>query len=147
MIETGLRTLLLEQDGITAIAGAQVVENVRFERIFNEWPAQGVEPPFIVVRQTEFDPMEALDGTYGLQATDFEIDCYSRDFSEAARLADQVSEYLKDYSGPAGPSDVIKSVNWTMKRTNPLVEDAGGDLRSHIITLGFHILHQLATDV
>ncbi len=141
-ITTGLRTLLLTQTGITAICKPQRIGSVTFPGVFNEYPAQGFAPPFVLISQTSLDPLVALDGTYGLRFTDFDFDCYSRDYTEAVQLGDIVEAFIKDYTGQAGPSDTIKAVIFENRRYDEVFEDQGGDTRQHIQEISVVIHHQ-----
>jgi len=64
-IEIGLRTLLLAQASITALAPAQTVGGVSFDAVFLDNAAEGVKPPYVIITQTGHDPYKRLDGTGG----------------------------------------------------------------------------------
>ena len=59
-IETGLRTLLLAQASITAIAPAQTIGGISYPAIFTEYPEQSFQAPFIVISQTACPNRAAL---------------------------------------------------------------------------------------
>ncbi len=141
-IETGLRALLLAQTSIVGIAKPQNVSGITYQGVFNEHPVQGFKPPFVLISQLSLDPLKALDGTYGLRFDDFDFDCYSRDYEEALTLGQIVEDFLKDYSGAAGPSDTVKAVLFNNKRYDEVFESQGGDQRQHIVSLSFTIQHQ-----
>ncbi len=141
-IETGLRTLLLAQPNITGICKPRAVGSIKFNAIFNQYPAQGFKPPFLLISQTDMDPLAALDGTYGLRSNEFTFECYSRDYTEAVALADIVETFIKDYTGQAGPADTIKAVILEGRSYDELFEEQGGDQRQHIISLSVMIQHQ-----
>ena len=142
MIEAGLRLLLLAQPSITGIAQPQIIEGVTFQGVFNESIAQRFNPPFVLISQTSVDPLKALDGTYGLRFTDFDIDCYSRSYNEALQLGRNVETFLKDYTGPAGNADTIRAVLLEDSRYDSIFDGQGGDSRQHIVSLSFQIHHQ-----
>lgn len=144
MIEAGLRTLLLSHPGITSLIPQQRLGNITFDGIFNEYPEQNFQPPFIVLSQTNFDPMECLDGTRGMEASVFEIDCYASNHPDAKSLGNAVSSFLKDYSGSAGERDTINAVHWEDKRYDRVQLDIGLDARHHIVKLTFRIQHTAA---
>lgn len=140
-IETGLRTLLLGQTGITSLVPAQTVGSVNYPGIFNEDPAQGFVPPFILISQTDFDAYLRLDNTIGTKATDFDIDCYSYSFPASLTIAKAVSDFLMDFTGAAGPLDTIRAVLWEGKRSDKLFDNQGNDTRQRIVSLSFKIQH------
>lgn len=140
-IETGLRTLLLAQSGITALARNQTVGGITYQGVFSEYPDQSLQPPFIVISQTDFDPLECLDGTRGMEVSVFDIDCYDTDHPGAIALAKVVSDFLKDYSGIAGDFDTINAVHWENKRYDKIPLGQGLDTRHQIKRLTFRIQH------
>lgn len=141
MIELGLRALLLAQAGITALAPAQPVNGSNCDAVFNETEIQGFAPPFIVIEQTGFDPMVCLDGTYGMQATEFEIGCYATSKPAALTLAKTVNEFLRDYAGAAGADDRIDAVIQQGKRNSRFLTQTGTDARHHVVTVSYLIQH------
>jgi len=141
-ITTGLRSLLLTRSDITAIAKPRKIGGITFSGVFNEYPSQGVVPAFVLISQTDLDPLVALDGTYGLRSNEFDFDCYSRSFPEAEQLGDLVESFIKDYTGPAGPSDTIKAVIFESRRYDKVVEEQGGDQRQHVQSISVTIQHQ-----
>ncbi len=141
-ITTGLRTLLLTRTDITAIAKPRKIGGILFPGVFNEYPSQGVIPAFVLISQTDLDPLVALDGTYGLRSNEFDFDCYSRNYIEADQLGDIVETFIKDYTGQAGPSDTIKAVIFESRRYDEVFEAQGGDQRQHIQSISVTIQHQ-----
>ncbi len=86
-IEIGLRTLLLAQASITALAPAQTVGGVSFDAVFLDNAAEGVKPPYVIITQTGHDPYKRLDGTGGtLRKTEVDIDCYASNRPAAMTL-------------------------------------------------------------
>lgn len=140
-IETGLRTLLLAESTITALAPAQTIKGQSIDAIFNEYAEQGFLPPFILISLIDFDPMKHLGGTTGMETTEIDIDCYERTYPRALALAKAVSDYLKDYTGAAGGSDTINAVLWEDKRYDKIFDADGRDVRQHIMGLNFRIQH------
>ncbi len=129
------------QASITSIAQAQVIGQKQFKAIYNEYPAQGHEPPYIVIEEMGHNPMKCLDGTTGMAMTELDIDCYAKGVPEALALRTAVDNFLKDYVGTAGPDDTIRCVlfNDHSKDTIPLKD--GSDQRLHIRTSSFQIFH------
>lgn len=140
-IELGMRSLLLSRPEIVSLVPSQTVGNTEFQSIFCEHPAQGAEPPFILIHLIDFDPMAAFDGTSGMEHSEIDIDCYCLTLPDAVRLGKAVSDFLKDYVGNAGTDDVIRSVLWTNKRHDRLPLGDGRDMRHHIYSLSFEIQH------
>jgi hypothetical protein len=138
-LETGLRTLLLAEPTITSLVPAQAIGGTTYPSIFNEHPKRKAEPPYILIRQTTFDPYVCLDGTSGLASYEFEIDCVASEVQDSIAIGSAVSGILKDYSGPAGASDTIKAVIWQNKRMEVLQEDEGRDVQRHAVVLSFQI--------
>jgi len=144
MITTGLRMLLLAQPSITNICKPQSIGGEKFQGVFNEYPAQGFKPPFVLISQTDLDPLVALDGTYGLRSNQFDFDCYSRSYPEAEQLGDIVETFINDYTGAAGPADTIKAVIFESRRYDEVFEAQGGDQRQHIQSISITLQHQPA---
>lgn len=141
MIESGLRSLLLDQPSITGLARPGVVDGVTYDGVFSEYAPQGFRPPFVVVRQIDSDPMGDLTDTDGLETTDFEIDAVSRSFDEAQSLARKIAVFFRDYEGEAGPDDVIEAVIMGSKRVVQLDDESGADQRMHVITRAYQVMH------
>lgn len=141
-ISTGLRKLLLSNTAITSICKPQKLSNVTYQGVFNEYPVEGFKPPFVLISEIDTDPNVALDGTYGLRFSEFDIDAYSRDYVEAVALGKLIEDQIKDYTGAAGSEDTIKAVIYESRRYDEVFEDQGGDVRQHIISLSFTIQHQ-----
>lgn len=148
MIETGLRTLLLAQPSITGIAKPQTVDGVTYQGIFNESAVQGFKPPFVLITLIDFDPLRHLGATSGLQFSDFDIDAYSRSYTEALALGAAIRDFFfppsgsGDYAGSAGQDDTIKSVMFESRRHDMINESQGGDSRQHIVSLSIQVQHQ-----
>jgi len=140
-IELGLRALLLAQSPITALCPPQTIRGITYDGIFNEHPVEGFLPPFVLVAQMSFDPLLHLGSTGGLADTEFDIDCYSRSYPGAMALADQVQDFLEDYTGPAGDDDTIKAVLLQGRRYDKVIEGQGADQRQHVISVSFQIQH------
>lgn len=140
-IELGLRTLLLQQPAIVALVPPQPVGNPTFDCVFNEFAPQGVKPPFIVIYQINFDPMKALDGTYGMETTELDVDCHHITHPGAVKLGKTVSDFLKDYTGLAGGQDRINAVLWESKRHDRIYLNDGRDVRENILSMTFTIQH------
>jgi len=140
-IETGLRTLLLAQAAIVATIPPQTVGKVAFDAIFNEEPAQGLDPAFIVICEVDEDPMLTLDGTYGMRSTTFSVDCYHKSIPEAKVTAKAVQDFLNDYDGPAGDDDTINAVLLQGVTYDKLYNTDGTDTRQRIVKLSYQIQH------
>ena len=140
-IEIGLRTLLLAESTVTALAPAQTIGGISFDAIFNENPVQGFLCPFVLVSQISHDPWKHLGTTTGISSTEFDIDCYARTYPAAKALAAAVSLYLKDYVGVAGASDTIDAVLWENETFSAIYDDDGRDVRQYIVSLNFDIQH------
>lgn len=112
MIDEGLRTLLLAQSSITALAPAQTVGKVSIPAVFVDAAAQGVVPPFVVVTVIDGNPFTTLDATYHdtMQQVEIDIDSFSYDKPAASTLDKTIRQFLDDYTGAAGASETIRSV-------------------------------------
>ena len=143
-IETGLRTLLLAQSSITAIAAAQDIDRISTPAIWNENPPQKLNPPYVLISVIQRDPLETLTGTTGLMETEIDIDCYAVLYAKSVELATAVSDFLKDYTGAAGASDTIKAVNWKNTQDDKIWKADGTDVRLYYRTMNFRIHHQSA---
>lgn len=141
-IELGLRQLLLSQMTLTGLAPPRTVDGTRYDAVFCEHSPQGFDPPFILISIIDHDPLKHLGGTTGLAFTEIDVDCYAVSYPAARVLADAVTTFLKDYTGPAGVDDVIKAVLWDAQRYDVLPEAQGRDVRQHIISSTFTIHHQ-----
>jgi hypothetical protein len=144
VIETGLRILLLAQSSVSGIARPGKAKDVTHDAVFSEVAPQGMAPPFVVIRQVDADPMGTLEETEGLESGTFEIDCHSRNYDDGLQLRKNVDDFLKDYSGSAGPEDVIEAVVMGDKRYENVPEDQGGDQWQHVFTRSFLIQHHAA---
>lgn len=147
MIETGLRTLLLSQSGVTSIAKPQRVDGLTFTGVFNEVAVQGCVPPFVVIRKVGHNPLVTLDGAGGLKLTDFEIDACSRDYPEALRLWQNMRDFFfpeteADYTGNAGPEDTIEAVINDGRSSSFFADDRANDVWWYIETLRIQVQHK-----
>lgn len=140
-IKDGIRTLLLAQSSITTLAPAQTVGKKSIDAIFVDKIYQGFKPPYIMISRTGFDPRATLGTTTGIQETEIDIDCFAYTETLAEALAKAVSDYFKDYSGAAGGSDTIDSVEWDDINDFQNDEGNGGDCWRHAVTLSFTVLH------
>jgi hypothetical protein len=141
-IEIGLRTLLLAQASITALAPAQTVGGVSFDAVFLDNAAEGVKPPYVIITQTGHDPYKRLDGTGGtLRKTEVDIDCYASNRPASITLAGAVETFLRDYVGAAGASDTINAVLWENARDDVILTGDGRDQRHYVRSLQFSIQH------
>lgn len=140
-LKTGLRTLLLARFNIRQLVPDQPVGNLIFPCIFCEDPPQDVKPPFILIQQIDKDPMGALDGTYGMQQEEIDIDCYSFSHDKAEDIAFAVREYLKDFTGLTPTGAYIDAVRWENEQYGKLLLKDGTDTRQRIVSLTFNIFH------
>lgn len=138
-LETGLKTLLLAEPTITSLVPSQTMRGNTFRGVFNEKPIRGFAVPYILISLIDFDPYVCLDGTSGLASYEIDIDCYADDYASALSMASAVSEFLKDYTGAAGPDDIIEAVIWQSKRHDMIQEGEGRDVQHHIIGQSFQI--------
>lgn len=147
MITEGIRLLLLAQPAVTQIARPQLLKSGQtLECVFNRTIPQGVVPPYVVIgKGGEFDAYGCMDGTYGLMSHQIEIVAVSRDEPEAAQLAFNIREFFKDYTGRAGPVDVIKAVNWVDDNEDEYSEGQGKDSYGYLKTNVFQVQHQPAS--
>jgi hypothetical protein len=142
MIETGLRTLLLAQSSITALAPAQTVGGLSIDSVFLDHPVEGVKAPYVLITLTSHDPYKRLDGTGGtLRRSDFDVDCYASNKPDAIALAGVVETFLRDYVGAAGASDTINAVLWENSRDEVVFLGDGRDARHYVRSLSFIIQH------
>lgn len=141
MIDEGLRTLLLAQSGITALASAQTVGRLSIPAIFVDNAAQGVEPPFVVITITGGDPMLTLDAAYHdtLRMAEVDIDCFHVDRTKAATLNTTIRQFLDDYSGAAGASDTIKAVLHDTPMRGYDYPAEGSDTKFYYVTTSYRI--------
>jgi len=85
-IDTGLRLLLLGQTSITLHLTPQTIQGVRYYGVFNEFPTQGFDLPFVIVAQISEDGWGRLDGTTGVHMTEFDVDCYHNNHTKALAI-------------------------------------------------------------
>jgi len=140
-LEAGLRTLLLAQSPITTLCPAQIVKGVSHYGVFVGRAAQGFAPPFIVITRTEHDPYATLDGTTGMGSSEIDIDCFEATHTKAEALATAVVDFLKDYSGAAGATDIIDAVILLNRRSFQTQAGSGNDEWQYVVTLTFQIQH------
>lgn len=140
-IKTGLRTLLLAESTVTALCPSQTIKGASRGSIFVRKAEQGAKPPFIIITRIDNDPLLALDGTYGMESSEVDIDCYEYTDVKAEALADAVSDYLDDFSGAAGGSDTIDAVLLESRNDFEVPEDDGSDRVRYVVTLSFTIQH------
>lgn len=147
MIEVGLRQLLLQQPSITQLARrGRANDKHEYDAVFVEYIPEGFPSPFVLIRQSDNDPMGTLEETEGLEATTFEIDAYADSYDDSLTLAEAVKEFLKDYSGSAGPNDTIEAVVFQGSRRGDADENQGRDVRECVKTLTFFIQHHDANN-
>lgn len=138
-IETGLRTLLINEASITTLVASQSVRGSTCPGVFVEHPVRGFQLPYILIHQVGIDPMVCLDGTTGMESYEIDIDCYAVEAHDAIAIGNAVSDYLKDYTGAAGADDTINAVIWQGKRMDVIQEGEGRDVQYHIVSLSFQI--------
>lgn len=141
-IDTGLRDLLLAQPSITALCAAQAIDGKTWYSIYDETVKQGAKAPYVLISTISFNPLGNLTNTTGLGESEIDIDCVAYTKSKANNLAKAVSDFLKDYSGPAGVDDSIKSVNWEDSQVFKQQESPGQELWRYTVTLTFTIHHE-----
>jgi len=140
MIEAGLRTLLLAQSSITALVPTQTVRDNTVEAIVVDAPPQALELPYIVINQVAEDGMLCLDGTYGMQSTEVEIDCTASTPAKAQAIAAAVRTFLDDYTGTAG-SSTIDAVLYLGRAFTRVQRTDGRDVRDCIVSLSYQVQH------
>lgn len=140
-LKDGLRTLLLAQSSITTLCPAQTHDRRSLDAIFVDKIYQGFKPPYIVISRIGFDALRTLGSTTGMRKTEIDIDCFAYTEPLAEALSVAVSDYFKDYSGAAGSSDTVDSVEWMDINDFQNPEDDGGDVWRHAVTLTFSVLH------
>lgn len=101
MISKGLRTLLLAQSSITDIVGD--------DGIFVTAATQGTTQPYIIIDRMAGSKFKGLDGNQGTKRAEIDIECWHNTPSDAAALADIVSDFLDDYTGAAGDATIKES--------------------------------------
>lgn len=141
MIMHGLRTLLLAQSSITALAPAQTINGISIPSIVCDNAPQGMVPPYVVLTDISNDPMNTLDAySETLQAVEVDIDCYSYSEPAARTLGQTVWRFIRDYTGAAGADDTVKAVNVEDNGTYRYDFPAEGrDTRFHIVSLSMLI--------
>jgi hypothetical protein len=130
MITHGLRSLLLADAGIAALVG---------QRVYVNQAAQTAALPYIVITQIDLDPMLALDGTYGMQSAEIDVDCYGMNHVTAAAVAAAVKAKLNDYSGAAGDDDMIDAVLLLDENDGPLAPNDGTQTGRHLVTVEYEV--------
>lgn len=141
MLPDGIRTYLLTQTTVTALAPSQVVSGIPFPAVFVDNPPQGVVPPYVKIVSNGTDPMMTLDPTYNdtLIGDDIDFVCYGTSATNARALSDAVQAVFQDYSGAAGSSNTIKAVTWTDENYGYDYPDDGRDVKYHKITTSYHV--------
>lgn len=142
-ITHGVRALLRQQPSIMGTVKPQTVQNITYPGVFTRNVVQGFKPPFIVIKRADFDPMECLDGTTGLQSTTLNITSSSNSDEESEALAKAIQDFFKDYAGPAGLDQTIKAVNWLDQQDTEDEDNQGGDQFQYAVTNVFQVQHQL----
>lgn len=141
MITTELRTLLLAQSSITTLAPAQTVNRISVPAAFVDSAQQGFEPPFIVISNTNSQPIVCSDGTKEFRTADIDIDCYSYSRASSRTLADAVRTYIDDFSGTAG-ANTIHAVIWQDENDFAVKPQDGRDTRWYVTTETFSIQYE-----
>lgn len=141
MITHGLRTLLLAQSSITALAPSQTVNRVSIPSVFVKSAPMKVEPPFVVITRINNDTMVCLDGTYGMTASEIDIDSYGYSEEDSQTLSTTIRQFLDDYTGAAGGSDTINAVVWQDENHEDVKPQDGRDTRWYISTNSYLIQH------
>lgn len=139
-IKEGLRTLLTGQSSITSLAPQQVIGKQTRHAIFVDTATQGIKPPYILISRTSVDLRGGLGATTGIRESEIDIDCFADTSPLAEAIAEAVSTFMKDYSGPAGASDTIDAVEQVSVADfqNP---EVGQDVWRHAVTLTYSIFH------
>lgn len=140
-LPSSLRTLLLAQSAITAIAAPRTIgQTANVPGVFVERAMQGFRPPYIVITEIDHDPMKHLGSTTGMASSDIDIDCYGDTWPTADSLADAVADFLKDYSGAAS-TDTINAVLWEGRQREALEPGDGSDTWRYLVSLSFTMQH------
>ncbi len=100
-----------------------------------------MQPPYVVITDIRKDTMLTFDGTYGMTATEIDIDCYGFSEPSARALSDTIRQFIDDYTGAAGDSDTINAVLWQDRGYSYDYPAEGRDTRYHTITDSFLIQH------
>lgn len=142
MIDEGLRTLLLAQAGITALAPAQTVGLVSIPAVFVDAAVQGVLPPYVLITITGGDPLVTLDSTYHetLRQYEIDIDSFSYDKTAANTLNKTIRQFLDDYTGAAGSNDTIKSVYFDSEVGGFDFPNEGDDKKAFFVTTSYQMM-------
>lgn len=138
-LKSGLRALLIDRHSIRSLLPDYPVGKQMFPRVFCEGPAQGVNPPFILIHQISHDPMKVLEGTSGMATTEIDVDCYALDHTKAEALGELVEGYLKDFTGLLPNGVTVDSVLWENMRYDRDIMGDGTDSTRHIISHSFEI--------
>jgi len=98
---SGLIDLLRNASTVSSIAGGRVHANKA---------PQNSALPYIIVTQISSEENQTLDGSVGVRAVDFDIDCKAERSVTANNLGNAVRIYIQNYTGTAG-TETIKAVN------------------------------------
>ncbi len=140
MITHGIRTLLLAQSSITTLVPTQIVNRVAMPSIVCDHAPQGMQPPFVVIRDTGTETYSSLGPyTETLKGASVEIDCMAYQEPSARTLAQTIRQFFDDYSGAAGASDTIKAVIWDDEKPAYSKPNEGRDTRYQIVTEPFFV--------
>lgn len=131
MITEGLRTLLLGESSVTDIAG---------QKVYGEWAAQSVGPPYVIISRTSDDPQGDLTQTSGKRIAQFDVECHGKTGSQAASLAKAVADFLKDYTGAAG-DETIEAVAYNGENDDTLGPQEGEQHPSFATILDLTVIY------
>jgi hypothetical protein len=99
----------MEAGLVAILTGEATVSALVSSRVYVNKAPQTATLPYIVITQMSSDEMGAMDGTTGLRAVTFDIDCKADRSVEATSLSDAVRAFVRDYTGAAG-SETIQAV-------------------------------------
>lgn len=133
-MRSGLVALLAGESTISAIVGS---------RVYITKAPQTAALPHIVITQMTSDEFNALDGTAGLRALDFDIDCKSDRSVGSQTLGDAVRIFIDDYTGAAG-SQTIGAVILNSETTDYEPPQDASDKGVHVTTLDVTIQYSPA---
>lgn len=141
MITTELRTLLLAQSSITALAPAQTLNRISMPAVFVENAQQGFAPPFVVISNIQSEPFVCHDGTKDFRTAEIDIDCYGYSRVASRTLADTIRAYIDDFTGTAG-ANTIHAVIWQDENDFDVKPQDGRDTRWYVTTETFRIQYE-----
>jgi len=96
-LKSALRTLLLSAPNVTDLVG---------DGVYITAVASRPSYPYLLLTQTSADEWETLTDNGGTRRVEFDIDAKARTAGEAERLIRRVRQFLRNYTGPAGPESV-----------------------------------------